>query len=220
MLLSVLAAAAIGVAPIGPSGPDSASAAALLRPAAPSVRTLQTLPAAPPLRLDPSPADPSGSPDDPPDPAPQLIEYSDAYFTRLMIHKWASYLTLPLFGAEYYVGNKLMGNNPPSWARPTHKALAGGIAGLFVVNTITGGWNLIEGWKDPAGRTSRLIHASLMLLSDAGFVATGMSVPSRDDGLAYFPGNNQRQVHRNWATASMVTALVGYVMMLPPFHQD
>ena len=35
------------------------------------------------------------------------VEYSDAYKTRARIHKIASFATLPLFGAEAVVGQKL-----------------------------------------------------------------------------------------------------------------
>jgi len=46
--------------------------------------------------------------------APQLIEYSDAYLTRLKIHRWASFLTLPLFASEYVVGQRLQNGHGPS----------------------------------------------------------------------------------------------------------
>src|ERR1019366_9950032 len=49
------------------------------------------------------------------DPAPEAhpvaITYSDAYQTRLKIHKYASYATLPLFAVEVALGESLY-NNP------------------------------------------------------------------------------------------------------------
>ena len=39
---------------------------------------------------------------------PHAIEYSDAYNTRLTIHRWGSCTMLPLFASEYYLGNRLL----------------------------------------------------------------------------------------------------------------
>ena len=51
---------------------------------------------------------------EPSDPAPQVhpvaTTYSDAYQTRLKIHKYASYVTLPLFAAEVALGESLYKN--------------------------------------------------------------------------------------------------------------
>jgi hypothetical protein len=148
---------------------------------------------------------------------PRAIEYSNFYTVRLTIHRYASYATLPLFVAEYALGRSLY-NTPPdsvsSSARSAHGAVALGIAGLFGVNTITGGWNLWDARKDPAGRTRRYVHAALMLVSDAGFVATGALAPSRRAELAGTIDPNRRSLHRTVAIASMSTALAGYLMML------
>lgn len=145
---------------------------------------------------------------------PRAIEYSDFYYTRLTIHKIASYATLPLFAAEYLLGTKLY-NNPPG-SRSTqqaHRAVALGLAGLFGVNTITGAWNLWESRQDPVGRARRYIHAALMFAADAGFVATGATAPSpRRIQFGGAPVNLNR--HRTIAIASMGTALASYAMML------
>ena len=69
---------------------------------------------------------------------PRAVRYSDAYYTRLTIHKYASYLTVPLFAAEYVVGQQLYNNGGDGGNRGLHSTLAGGIAGLFAVNTVTG----------------------------------------------------------------------------------
>jgi len=148
---------------------------------------------------------------------PRAIEYSNSYAVRLTIHRYASYATLPLFIAEYALGRSLYNTAPDSVSssvRSAHGAVAVGIAALFGVNTVTGGWNLWDARKDPAGRTRRYVHAALMLVSDAGFVATGALAPSRRAELAGTIDPNRRRLHRTVAIASMSTALAGYVMML------
>jgi hypothetical protein len=220
MLVNVLAAAALTLTPVAPVGHDSLSAAARLQPEAVSAAAVypESAPSAAlavpalPVRSAASPGGPDAGP-------PQIIAYSDAYYTRLKIHKWASYLTLPLFAGEWYVGNRLMKPNAPRWTRGVHRGLAMGVGALFIVNTITGGMNLWEGRHDPYGRTSRLLHGALMLLSDAGFVATGITA-YKLHGRYAFLGHDKRKLHKNVAIASMLTATIGYAIMLPPFHHD
>jgi hypothetical protein len=148
---------------------------------------------------------------------PRAVEYSKFYAVRLAIHRYASYATVPLFIAEYALGRSLYNTAPDrvsSSVRSAHGAVAVGIAALFGVNTVTGGWNLWDARKNPAGRTRRTVHAALMLISDAGFVATGALAPSRRDELAGTIDPNRRSLHRTVAIASMSTALAGYLMML------
>jgi len=154
-----------------------------------------------------------------PDPDPQIIEYSDGYFTRLTIHKWASYLMLPLFVSDFIVGQKLINGNGGDNLRGVHGALAGGIAGLFAVNTVTGGMNMIEAWHDPYGRTRRTIHSALMILADIGFVATAALANERENEGGGF-SSVSNTTHRTVAIASMSTALLGYSIMLPFFGSD
>lgn len=151
---------------------------------------------------------------------PQLVEYSDAYFTRLTIHKWASYLTLPLFVGQYVVGQKLYNGDGSDRLRSVHGALAGGVAGLFAVNTVTGGLNLLEARKDPEGRNRRTLHSVLMLLADAGFVATGMLANESEDEGGFTGRPVSNNTHRTVALASMGTALVSYAIMLPIFGRN
>jgi hypothetical protein len=148
---------------------------------------------------------------------PLAIEYSDGYRTRLKIHKYASFATLPLFVAQFAVGQKLYDGNGSDALRSAHGALAGGTAVLFGVNTVTGVWNLREGRKDPNHRTKRMLHGLLMLAADAGFVATGLLTPEgeRERRDAFEPpGGTSRTTHRAVALASMGVATVGYLMML------
>jgi hypothetical protein len=149
----------------------------------------------------------------------KAVELSDAYETRLAIHKWASYATVPLFAAQAIVGEQLFnieqaGNRAPSGLRDAHDLLAVGVGALFAANTVTGSMNWWETRSQTEGRTWRTIHASLMLASDGGFAYTA------------FLGTNAKRVeasriqHRNWATASASVALVSYIMMLKPFRRD
>ena len=143
---------------------------------------------------------------------PRAIEYSDFYGVRLEIHRAASYATLPLFVSEAVLGQTLY-HNPPgtSATRTAHSVVALGVAGLFGVNTVTGLWNLWDSRHDPADRPRKYIHAALMLLSDAGFVATGAVAPG---GRRVLRDPNAATVHRNIAITSMGVALIGYGMML------
>lgn len=145
---------------------------------------------------------------------PRAVHYSDGYYTRLTIHKYASYLTLPLFAAQVWSGTTMWNQSEPDgFAKNVHGPLAASVAGLFAVNTVTGVWNLWEGRKDPNGRTRRVIHSLLMLTADAGFVATGASAPDDDEGEG--GGHSAGAIrHRNLALGSMGVALSSYLMML------
>jgi hypothetical protein len=139
------------------------------------------------------------------DQRPQAFTYSDAYNTRRKIHMIASYATLPLFVGQYVAGEKLADDDASETVKSVHGVLAGSIAALFAVNTVTGVWNLWEGRHDPNGKKRRLVHGLLMLGADAGFVATGMMAP--DDG-------EDSDAHRNVAIASMGVAAASYLYML------
>lgn len=143
---------------------------------------------------------------------PRAIEYSDFYGVRLEIHRVASYATLPLVVGEFALGQSLY-NHPPgsSGTLTAHQITALGLAGLFGVNTVTGAWNLWDGRHDPNDRTRRYIHAALMFISDAGFVAAGASAPGRRRVLTDPAAATN---HRTIALTSMGVALVGYGMML------
>ncbi len=148
---------------------------------------------------------------------PRAIHYSDAYYTRLKIHQVASYLTVPLFVAQYFAGRELINkghDGAASWARDLHGPLAVGIAGLFAVNTVTGVWNLYDSRKDPHGRTRRWVHGLSMIAADAGFVAVGMTAPDHEGGPGGGSSSSNASTHRDLAIASMGVALGSYVMML------
>ena len=138
----------------------------------------------------------------------RAIEYSDAYNTRLTIHRIGSYTELPLFAAEWYLGNRLLnGINPPGWMKPAHAGVAGALGVLFTVNTVTGAWNLWDSRADPAGRTRRYLHTGLMLASDAGFAWAGAIGGNANHDF------NAGKRHRDIALGSIALSTVGTAMM-------
>lgn len=136
------------------------------------------------------------------------IEHSDLYYTRLTIHRYGSYAMLPLFGAQYYLGNRLLNGPYAGWVKPAHKGVAAGIEGLFVINTVTGLWNLWDARNDPHPRI-RYVHAALLLAADAGFAIAPFLTD--DDNLSGL--RNARIIHRNVAIGSMSLATVGAAIM-------
>jgi len=141
------------------------------------------------------------------------IEYSSLYSTSMTVHRIASYLEIPLFVAEYAVGTQLYNYTGDKYSsdyqsiRNTHSALAGGLAALFITNTVTGVYGLYESRHDPAGRTRKWIHSISMLIADAGFVATAAAAESaREDPSG-------ASTHRSIAMASMGVALASTIMM-------
>lgn len=144
-----------------------------------------------------------------PAPRPRAVQMGKGYELRLKVHRLASWATVPLFVAQYVVGQKLYdGDSAGEGAEDAHGMLATGTTVLFGVNTATGLWNLWDMRRKPEGRTRRIIHTVLMLGADAGFVATGMMAPDDDEG-----GGN-RSGHRNVAIASMSVATASYLYML------
>ena len=198
LTIAVVAAQAITPAP-GPAAP------ALPAPAGPVLTARFVAPSAPAL--------PSGFS---PVPAPRdtVIEYSAAYYRRLDIHRWGSYAMLPLFAFQYAAGRELFanGSTAPAWAREGHGIAATGVAALFGVNTVTGVWNLYEGWNDPQEHGRKVFHAAMMLLADAGFVATGILADEAEDS------SSNRELHRTVALTSIGVATIGWASMLDIFR--
>ena len=147
----------------------------------------------------------------------KALQLSDAYAVRLKIHQVGSFLEFPVFAAEIIVGQKLArdrdaGTRSSSSLRGAHSALAAGLGVLFGVNTITGGWNLVEGWNDPKGRTRRVIHSVAMLAADAGFLLTAGTAPD-DDRFESGGRGNSVGTHRAWAISSSAIATAATLMM-------
>ncbi len=155
----------------------------------------------------------------PPRPRPRAVEYSDAYYTRLKVHRYVSFAVYPLAVAEYFVGQKLY-NNPSGGVKSTHLLLATGLSAAFAVNTVTGAMNLYESRKDPSGRARRYIHTILMLASDAGFVAAAATGPHRerfeDQFGGFFGGGleGNPSTHRALAFGAMGVGVASSLMMM------
>jgi hypothetical protein len=146
-------------------------------------------------------------------PRPVAIEYSDAYYTRAKIHKYASFATLPLFATEVALGQTVY-NDPnanSSAAKGAHIAVGSAITGLFAVNTVTGVWNMWESRHEPSHHKLKLIHGILMLGADAGFVATFASGPGGRNAANL---DSQKQTHRTLALTSIGVATGSYLLML------
>jgi hypothetical protein len=150
----------------------------------------------------------------PQDQRPVAIEYSDAHETRAKIHKYASWATLPLMGAEFALGEKLYNdtNSETDSLRGVHGAVGAGLIGLFGVNSVTGLWNLLESNQAP-GRTKRLVHGIMMLAAEGGFVASAASAPghSRNPLVAI---DTNKATHRDIAFVSFGVGTAGYLLML------
>jgi hypothetical protein len=146
---------------------------------------------------------------------PRAVEYSDAYYTRLTIHRYGSYVAIPLFIAEYSLGQNLMNDgSPPSWMKPAHGLVAGGVGVVFGVNTITGAWNLWDSRGDPSGRTRRVLHSVMMIVSDGGFLATGLTAPGHHQLVTNFADyQNRVRLHRDLAIGAIGLSTISGAMM-------
>jgi hypothetical protein len=169
-------------------------------------------PTLPALRFD-LPPSPIERVDLPQAPVPVVVEYSDGYRVRNKIHRVASFATLPLFGAEVYLGQKMFNNPAAATAgeRHWHGTIAIAITSLFGVNSVTGLWNLREARQDPHGRSRRTLHAVLMLIGDAGFAATALDHPS---GRRFATDPAHKTQHLVLAYSSISVSTVGYLVML------
>jgi hypothetical protein len=143
---------------------------------------------------------------------PVAVTHSRAFEVRSKIHKFASYATIPLFAAQYVVGEKLYDGTGSESAKSAHGALVIATAGLFAVNSVTGVWNLWEERHETQGRAKRWIHGLMMLGASAGFVATGATAPDDDDDEGGVSSNN-RSLHRNLAIGSMGISAASYLFM-------
>ena len=138
------------------------------------------------------------------------VEYSDVYHTRVAIHRALSWAMVPLFIGSGYTGFQLRNKRDlaPKWVRDLHGPLAGATVVVFGMNSLTGIWNLVEGRKDPAGRTRRLVHGAMFLAAAAGFTY----VTAAGDNISAFGKPNHW--HRDIALASMSVSLVSWSLML------
>jgi hypothetical protein len=144
-------------------------------------------------------------------PRQKAIVYSDAYATRLTIHRRLAWAMLPLFAVSYITGDKILedGAGAPEWARTLHRPAATGSAVLFGANTVTGYWNLWEGRKDPNNRTRKILHTVLFSAASAGFVYAGTQLADEAE-----QSQSKREQHRNVALGSMGVSTLSWLIML------
>lgn len=144
-------------------------------------------------------------------PRRKAIVYSDAYGTRLTVHRRLSWAMLPLFAVSYFSGDQILkkSNAAPAWARKVHAPAATGSAILFTANTITGTWNLWEGRHDANGRTRRIVHGLLFSAASGGFVYAGTKLANDAE-----QSQSKRLQHRNVALASMGVSTLSWLIML------
>jgi hypothetical protein len=149
-------------------------------------------------------------PTDTPTPRPRAIEISDAYATRLTVHRYMSYSVIPLFAAQYLAGRQLYdkGSDAPAWAKTTHRVGATALAGVFAVNTVTGAWNWWDSRAVPEKRALRTAHALMMLAAEGGFTYAGVKLSEE----AETDGSKRRQ-HRTVALSSIGLTLASGLMM-------
>lgn len=143
---------------------------------------------------------------------PRAIQVSDWYGRRLVIHRTLSYVTLPMFAAQYIAGERLFkeSSGAPEWAKFSHRAGATILAGVFTVNTVTGLWNLWDSRMVPNHRALRTAHALMMLTADAAFTYAGARL-SEDAERSL----QKRKLHRTIAlSASALTVANGLMMKL------
>jgi hypothetical protein len=147
---------------------------------------------------------------DTPTTRPRAVEVSEWYARRLTIHRYLSYSVIPLFATQYVAGRQLYDHpaDAPSWARPTHRAVAATLGGVFVVNTVTGLWNLWDSRSVSEGRALRTTHALTMLAADAGFTYAGVKLSH--DAKRFVA---KRREHRDMALASMGLTIASGLMM-------
>jgi hypothetical protein len=139
---------------------------------------------------------------------PKSFQYSDAYEVRRKIHVYASIATLPLFAVQAYLGQKLYNGDFTEAEHTAHQWVGASIVGLFALNTVTGLWNLHEGWGDPNRKKLRVTHGVLMLAADAGFAYAAFAAPSERSDVS------THSTHRNVAYFAVSAATAGYLIMI------
>ena len=161
----------------------------------------------------PSPASVVAEQDTTRRPRRKAVEVSDQYAQRLLIHKVLAYAMLPAFAAQYVSGQKLYdadngGPRAPSWAKPVHSAGAVSIAGIFGLNTLTGGLNMWESRNTPEHRWLRISHSLIMLGADGAFAYTGIKLASESEN-----SQANRLQHRRVAIYAIGVSTVSGVVM-------
>jgi hypothetical protein len=141
---------------------------------------------------------------------PKAIEVSDAYATRLKVHQYVAYATIPVFALQWVAGNQLFqaSRNAPEWAKFGHRAGATALAGMFTVNTVTGVWNWWDSRSAPQNRMLRTIHAISMLTADGMFTYAGLKLSNDAE-----TSEHARIRHRQVALQAMGVTIASSLMM-------
>jgi hypothetical protein len=141
---------------------------------------------------------------------PKAVEISDWYGRRLTIHRTLSYVTIPVFAAQYVAGERLFkeSSSAPSWAKTTHRVGATTLAGIFTVNTVTGLWNLWDSRGTADHRALRTTHALLMLAADGAFTYAGVKLSEDAEH-----SQDKRLLHRTVALSAMGVTVASSLMM-------
>jgi hypothetical protein len=145
-------------------------------------------------------------------PRPKVVQLSDWYYRRLLVHRIVAYATLPVFALQWAAGDQLYrkGSDAPTWAKSLHRAGATTLAGMFTVNTVTGLWNLWDSRSVPQNRALRTVHALTMLAADGAFTYAGVKLSEEAE-----TSTSKRQLHRTIALSAMgVTMLSGLAMKI------
>lgn len=153
---------------------------------------------------------PSDTP--PPTPAQRVraVEVSEWYGRRLTLHRRLSYTVVPLFAFQYAAGQQIWekGAAAPAWARRGHRIGAATIGGVFLVNTVTGAWNLWDSRHTEEGRARRYLHAASMFIADAGFTWAGAKLSEEAERSL-----SKRRLHRTVALSSIALSVTSGLIM-------
>ena len=155
---------------------------------------------------------------DPPDQDQTAAAESDRVQRRLRNARQDSQVSPALRRYRFSEQKQFSGNrcttirtSRTSAKRGAHIAVGTAITGLFGVQTVTGVWNLVEGWKDPNHKKLRLAHGIMMLGADVGFAAAYATGPGGRN-LVNFDQN--KSTHRTVVFTTMGVATASYLMML------
>jgi hypothetical protein len=151
-------------------------------------------------------------PSDTPPPAQRVraVEVSEWYGRRLTLHRRLSYTVIPLFAFQYAAGDQIWEKQAaaPEWARRGHRIGAATIGGVFLVNTVTGAWNLWDSRHVEDGRARRYLHAASMLVADAGFTWAGAVLSEQAERSL-----SKRRLHRTVALSSIAVSVTSGLIM-------
>lgn len=149
----------------------------------------------------------------------RIVELSDWYGRRLMVHRLTAYAVPALFAWQWYKGDQLMDRARGEGSfdddpKSGHELGAVLITSAFAINAVTGAWNLWEARGTPQGSTARWLHTISMVAAAGGFAYAGLKLTDDIDDAGTFDDAMQaRKNHRNLALTSMGVTVVSGVGM-------